>query len=198
MIAYKKRPAPIIGLAALLIVVIFAVFFLFHPDQQIDRIIEQKGYGITEQTAAEITLTFPKSALSDQMFSEDGESFDPHQVIAYQDETTIIYLTHVQYANEGNDQMYFTFDFAYDLPKDHGSCLLPYEVTGPNAVSTSGFSLRSKTLRDDTTAYENTVLVHSQGPDRQISFYVTTEALTKAEGTLSMDIFLNQLTYQAN
>ena len=94
--------------------------------------------------------------------------------------------------------MYFTFDFAYDLPKDHGSCLLPYEVTGPNAVSTSGFSLRSKTLRDDTTAYENTVLVRSQGPDMQISFYVATEVLAKAEGTLSMDIFLNRLTYQTN
>lgn len=191
----RKRSLLILLVVTLVIAAAATACSPLFKAEQFDRIIGQKGYEVTEQSTASLTLSIPKSALSEQIFAEGGETFESHQVIAYQDETTTIYLAHVQYANAGNDQMYFTFDFVYDLPKDHGGCLLPYEVTGPNRVSTGSFSLQSKSLRDDVTVHENAVLVGGQGPGESICFYVSTDALAQAEGTLCIDIFLNKLTY---
>jgi len=194
-----KRPAFWMVMVAMVVSVVFAVCFLTNPvdgsDRILDRIWHQDGrYEIIEQHDQEVTLTLPVSNLPEQIFTEEGVSFGEKELIAYQDENTTIYLKKAQYSNEGEDNLYFCFDFAFDLPQEQGSFFYPHVILGENS-SSYGVNALDGILRADNAIFEDAVNIRGQDYDHQIWFYVSSDALRQAEGTIQFDIVLNRIRY---
>lgn len=187
-------------LLAIVVTVIFAVCFLTNPmdasESIINKILKLDGeYEVIQVFEQKVTLSIPVSKLPEQVFSEEGLVYDKEDVIAYQDSTTTIYLKEAKYANEGMDKLYFCFDFAFDLPKKASDFFYPYIVR--ESGLSNAIVIGDGSLRADNGVYENAVAVRGQGPDNQIWFYVSKEALRQAEGTVSFDISLNRIKYSS-
>lgn len=192
-----KKPAFWIIVVAIAASIAVAVCFLTNPintsDRVLNKLMKLKGYEVIEQDMEIITLSVPLSVLPDSIYTEEGAEFEDHEVIAYQDTTTSIYLKKARYSNEGNEYLYFCFDFAFNLPKKQGVLLYPY------IISDDGFTGCVKTvnriLRTDNGAFADAVQDRGQGTGNLIWFYVSTDALMQAQGTIHFDILLNQITY---
>ena len=199
-VLHYKKPAFWVGTVGIVISIIFAVCFLTNPMDASESIINKvlkldREYEVNQIFDQKITLSIPASKLPEQVFSEEGLVFDKEDVIAYQDSTTTIYLKEARYANEGNDTMYFCFDFAFDLSKKEGKFFYPY-IARENGLE-NAISIENGILRVGNDAYKNGVDTRGQGPGNQIWFYVSTEALRQAEGTISFDICLNRIRYSS-
>ena len=199
-VLHYKKPAFGVGTVGIVISIIFAVCFLTNPmdasESIINKVLKLDGeYEVNQIFDQKVTLSIPVSKLPEQVFSEEGLVFDKEAVIAYQDATTTIYLKEAKYANEGTDKVYFSFDFAFDLSKKEGKFFYPYIVR--DSGLTNAVTIGDGILQAENDTYENAVAVRGQGPDNQIWFYVSTEALRQAEGTISFDICLNRIRYSS-
>lgn len=196
-----KKPAFWVILIAVVSCIIVAVFFLTNPVSSngiVERIVNENGYTITNQEKIEVTLSIPKTSLPESIYSEKGYEFENNEVVAYKDDVTTIFLKQVRFSNEGNKNLYFCFDFSYDTPKDGGKLLSPRGVGEKSSFVLSNsfvLSKKDKTMRDQNTEYTDAVQVRGQGDNNLIWFYVSTDVLRQAEGTISFDIYLNRITY---
>lgn len=189
-----KKPALWAILAAAGLCVAVVVCFLTDPEQlTLDNIKTERGYAITSQTPYILTLSVPKDVLTEDCYTGEGQLFKENEVPAFQNDTTTIYLERVMPANEGDEYLYFMFDFSYQLPES-GTILLPWQKSEDGYVS---FSYEpSETLTDDNTIYPDAVSMRSLGPGQQFAFYVRTDACRAASGTLELQsIICNALTY---
>ena len=173
------------------IVVIFLRDELY--ENKISDISSEKNYNIINQETFEFTISIPKSALPDAIYSSEGYEFKENEVIVYQTETTSIYLEKIMLANENDEYLYFMFNCSYNLP-DSGTILVPYKKSdkGYNFC----ISLRSKDLTDEKYTYPEAVSVRGRGPSEQFAFYVSTDACKKAIGTIMIEASCNKLTYE--
>lgn len=194
VLSYKK-PTLWVIIIALISCIVVGVCFLTNPVSSngiAEKIVNENGYTITNQEKIKVTLSIPKSSLPESIYSEEGYAFKNDEVIAYKDDVTTIFLKQVRFSNEGNDNLYFCFDFSYDVPKDGGKLISPL---GVGEKSSFVLSNNDKTMRDQNTVYEDAVQVRGQGSNNLIWFYVSTDTLRQAEGTISFDIYLNRITY---
>lgn len=199
-VLHYKKPAFWVGTVGIVISIIFAACFLTNPmdasESIINKVLKLDGeYEVNQIFDQKVTLSIPVSKLPEQVFSEEGFVFDKEGVIAYQDATTTIYLKEVKYANEGKDKVYFCFDFVFGLSKREGIFFYPYIAR--NSGLTNAVTIDDGILRAENGIYEHAVALRGQGQDNQIWFYVSTEALGQAEGTISFDICLNRIRYSS-
>ena len=192
-----KKPAFWIIIIAIIASIVAAVCFLTNPinstDTVLNKLIKLEDYEVVEQDQKKITLAIPLSDLPDSIYSENGAEFKHNEIVAYKDATTSIYLTEARYSNEGNDNLYFCFDFDFDLPKKQGVLIYPYEITN-NGLSGSVRTADS-ILTADNGDFSDAVKDRGQGSGNLIWFYVSTDALKQAQGTICFDVFLNEITY---
>ena len=192
-----KKPAFWIVTIAIAASIVAAVCFLTNPinstDAVLNKLIKLEDYEVIEQNQKKITLTISLSDLPDSIYSETGTEFKNNEIVAYKDATTSIYLTKAMYSNESNDNLYFCFDFDFDLPKKQGALLYPYEITN------NGFSCSVRTadgsLTADNGVFSDAVNDRGQGSGNLIWFYVSTDALKRSQGTIHFDVLLNEITY---
>ncbi len=193
-VLHYKKPAFWVIIIAVLITAFTAVCFLTSPVDTMQKITHEKGYTIVGQKQTEITLAIDKAVLPNDVLSENGTNFEKNEIIAYRDDTTTIYLRRIQYANEGNHNLYFVFDFDYTLPRNSGSFLYPYQMNGDGTAS-GGFYISDHALRDEATVLEDAIFVRGQGSGTQIAIYVSTDAFCTAQGVMHLNTELNRLTY---
>jgi len=207
-----KKPAFWVVAVAVVVLAVSAVCFLTNPTEPInpteptnptDRVLNQlnnlEDYELADdkvikQEEKTITLTIPLSNLPDSIYSKNGMEFDENEIVAYQNATTSIYLKKVMYANEGNENLYFCFDFSFNLPEEQGVLLYPYRLTDKNTGANSVGTV-DRVLRADNGAFADAVKLRGQGSGDLIWFYVSTEALKQAQGTIHFDVWLNEITY---
>ena len=181
----------IIALAAC---VIAALCFLTSPKEPtVYDVLTQDGYAVLSQEQVELTLTVPKSALTDDCYTGKGHTFADGQVVVWQDDSTTIYLHNVMPSNEREDLLYMTFDCSYRF-SNYGSFVSPLKASEDSSVSNE-CTLRSKSLRDGTTAYPDALSLRGYGPGTKFTFYVSKEACMAAQDTLMIDITCNQVQY---
>ena len=186
-----KKPAVWVVLIAVLACIVLAVGLLTNPSAtHLNEIIGEDGYTILNQEKHEFELTISKSALPDSIYSEKGCDFEENEVIVYSTDTTKIYLMHAQLANEGNDRMYFEFNYSYEYP-DSGQILLPYQVKEEGYF----VNLMSKNISDSVAVYENAVALRGHGPGERFTLYIDTEVCQTASDYLVIPVFCNALTY---
>lgn len=192
-----KKPAFWIILVAIVASVVVAVCFLTNPintsDKVLNKLINLEDYEVIEQEEKRITLSVPVSELSDKIYTEGGKTFGVKQVMAYQDATTSIYLKEARYSNESEDNLYFCFDFDFDLPKKQGVLLYPYEIT--NSGLNGSVRTVDGILKADNGEFADAIADRGQGGNELIWFYVSTDTLKQAQGTISFDVLLNEITY---
>ena len=127
VLSYKK-PTLWVIIVAVISCIVVGVCFLTNPVSSngiVEKIVNENGYTITNQEKIEVTLSIPKSSLPESIYSEEGYEFENDEVIAYKDDVTTIFLKQVRFSNEGNNNLYFCFDFSYDTPKDGGKLISP-------------------------------------------------------------------------
>ena len=196
VLTYQK-PAFGIMMIAIIASAAAAVCFLTDPinatDAVLNKLVNREDYEVVEQEQKKITLAIPLSALPDSIYSEKGAAFENNEIVAYQDAATSIYLKEARFSNEGNDNLYFCFDFAFDLPKKQGVLLYPYEITD-HGLSGS-VRTADRILTADNGDFSAAVKDRGQGSGNLIWFYVSTDALKQAQGTIHFDVLLNDITY---
>ncbi len=193
-----KRPAFVLILLSVIVCVVTAVCFLTNPLKNEDIltvILEENGYEIVEQEDEEITLSVPLSELSEKIFTKEGLTYKKGDVISYKNDTTAISLVSARISNEGDEYVYFFFDFEYDLPENSGD-FLSARLVKDGGVWSNNIKMTNKSLYDSNNVFENAVLVRGEGPDSVIAFYVSSDALRKAEKFVNFDISLNKITYK--
>lgn len=192
-----KKPAFWIIVVGIIASVVVAVCFLTNPintsDKVLNKLINLEDYEVVEQDEKRITLSIPVSELSDKIYTDSGKTFSVNQVIAYQDATTSIYLKEARYSNEGKNNLYFCFDFAFNLPKKQGTLLYPYEIT--NSGLSGSVRTADGILKADNGEFADAIADRGQGDNKLIWFYVSTDALKQAQGTIRFDVSLNEITY---
>ncbi len=163
----------------------------------IENVFAEENYTIISQVPCDLTLSIPRNSIPEEAFTEEGYTFSENEIIAYQTETTSIYLEHVQLSNESDDDLYFSFNCYYKLPES-GSFISSYYKTQEGWYR-SDVSLKSKNLRDDVTAYEDTLAVRGHGPGQRFAFYVSADACKGAVGTIYIDVnSCYEITYHKN
>ena len=191
-----KKPSFWVVLFAGVISIVALFCFLTNPinssDKVLNKLTNSREDKLISQDMQKITLSIPVSALPDAIFTEET-NFNESDIVAYEDTTTTIYLKKAQPANEGPDYLYFCFDFEFHLPKDQGSLLYPYKIADNGFES--GVATADGILKTDVSVFEKAVDDRGQGPNEQIWFYVSTEAVRQAKDTISFDIYLNQIAY---
>ncbi|MBQ4116393.1 MAG: hypothetical protein IJD37_03345, partial [Clostridia bacterium] len=196
---YKKPTFWIIA-TALVACIALAVCFLTDPykNDGINKITHQKGYTIIEQSEYELTLNIPKSVITDKAYTEDGLHFEKDQVIAYQTDTTKIYLESIYPVYGSTDTVWLNFDMSYDN-LDKSNKVLTVDKIGTESLSFTNTSyLPDNILRDDVTEYEKAVRHGSSGPSNRFGLYATTEILKKAVGSIKIKFVCNQIEYEKN
>ena len=192
-----KKPAFWIIIIAIIASIVAAVCFLTNPinstDTVLNKLIKLEDYEVVEQDQKKITLAIPLSDLPDSIYSENGAEFKHNEIVAYKNATTSIYLKEARYSNEGNDNLYFCFDFDFDLPKKQGVLIYPYEITN-NGLSGS-VRTTDNVLIANNGDFSDAVKDRGQGSGNLIWFYVSTDALKQAQGTIRFDVLLNEITY---
>jgi len=196
VLRYKKPAFWVIVVSAVLIAVV-AVCFLTNPLSEPDRReglpVELESYSYVRQEETVVTLAVPTERLLEEAYTAQGQVFGEEALVAYRDATTTLYLTEVRRSNEGADNLYFCFDFDFDVPKAQGAFLYPYEIgqTG----STNAVYVTDGVLKADNGEFPQAVHMRGQGPSERIWFYVATDALRRAQGTVRFDVTLNRITY---
>lgn len=191
-----KKPAPWIILISIIVCVIIAVCFLTNPVQPtIYDITGQNGYRVLYQDKVDFMLTIPKSVLSDDIYTSEGHDFEKNEVVAHKTETTTVYLDKVMLSNEGDDLLYFIFDFDYDIPA-YGRILSPHGYDkGVSHGFTDVICLYSDDLRDIEGVFPDSVALRGHGPGTQFAFYVSAEACKEANGYLLIHVSCAEITY---
>ncbi len=195
-----KKPAFWIIAIALLACIALAVCFLTDPyrNNGIDKITHEKGYTIIEQSEYELTLTIPKSVISDKAYTEEGLHFEKDQVIAYQTDTTKIYLESIYPVYGSTDTVWLNFDMSYDN-LDKSDKVLTADKIGFKSLSFSNsVYLSDNILRDEVTEYEKAVRKGSSGPSNRFGLYATTEIVKNAVGSININVVCNQIVYEKN
>lgn len=190
------KKARILGIALAVFVMLAIIGICFKNNlfgTKIGDITSEKGYKIINQETFDFAISIPKALLPDTCYTSEGHSFEENEVIVYQNETSSVYLEKVMLANEGDDRLYFMFNYSYDLP-DSGSLLLPYQKTDNGY--TYVINLQSKDLADSTHTYQDVVGLRARGPSEQFAFYVSTDVCKKATGTMTIKALCNQLTFE--
>ena len=180
--------------------VVVAVCFLTDPRGiKIKDITHEKEYTITRQVKKDLTLSIPKASLPDAIYTNEGYTFEENEIVAYQTDTSTIYLEQVMLSNEGAEYLYFIFNYSYNL-RESGSVLLPYEIkgTGDDWLYSPFAQPSSNTLMDDVRIYEDTVHLRANGPSEQFAFYVAADACKAADGTIRIQMICNELSYVKN
>ncbi len=193
-----KKPAFWIIVAAVITSVVIAVCFLTNPREKASNISLEEIFSspyTSVQKEVDVVLTIPKDNLPNDIYYQEGHTFEKGEVVVFQGENTTIYLTSIQPANEGSDNLYFNFDCSYTLPRS-GTILLPYTKTS-NTSSSSGISLGSRDLEHSGGIIENAIALRAQGPNEQFAFYVNTDACKAATGTMRIRTVMTAYTYYA-
>ncbi|WP_312699015.1 hypothetical protein [Sedimentibacter sp.] len=194
-----RRNTKFIVLIAVLICLDIALILirgLLNPS--LNKITEQKGYTITNQTEKSIEITLDKKELPSDLNFDKSISFKKDDIIIYQTDTSTMYLKSIDYANSDTEYMSLTFDFYYDLPQE-GTIIVPYDVIKEHDGTSYLFVIAtdSEQARDKSKVFDDAVSIHGQGPSEQFNVYLKKDVFTEAEDVISfvVDNF-NELSYK--
>lgn len=189
-----KKPAFWFVVVAVAVCAVAGICFLTDPVEiDVTNITAQKGYAITNQQDVDVTLTIPKAALPDSIYTD--HTFGVNEVPVYRTDTSTIYLERVMQGYEGEEMLYFIFNISHDLP-ENGRILLNCEIPADGGSQLSDI-LRSEVLFVDGVGYEEGVLTRSiGGPRNQFAFYIPTDLCKAAQDSLEISVALNELSYE--
>ena len=191
---YKKPGFWLIVIAVLISVGIAAAFLTDPVTTDVGKITQEKGYYILEQNEYEFTATIPKDVLTEEAFTNKGQTFKTDEVIVYSTDTTNIYLKHVMLSNESEEYLNFIFDFSYHDLDRNSFVLLPYVKSDQGYTFT--IKLKSEAMADGMAVYDQAVMMKGHGPEEQFAISAGTETVKNAWKYISFKLVANELFYR--
>ncbi len=186
----------LIAVLICMIIILILIRALLNPT--LNKITEQKGYMITNQTEKSIEIILDKKELPSNIDFDESIAFEKGDIILYQTDTSTMYLKSIEYVNSDTEYLSLTFDFYYDLTEE-GTITVPYEVLieHDKVLYSGGVFLYSEQARDKSKVFDKAVSIHGQGPSEQFSIYLRTDVFTQAKDEISFvaDKF-NELSYE--
>ena len=193
-----KKPAFWIVLLAVFASIAMAVCFLTDPKQPtIQDIQQQKGYHITKmETQQELSITIPKSALPDAVFTGYRYVFPQKEIVVYQDGTTTVYLSEVYTTKSTSPTQTtqtptFLFTFTYH---DIGSSDRISTISRPvieEAVTTGwavSYGAGAVDITDSASLYPGAAKYGGHGEYKNILVYIDRDVLVAAKDYLSFTV----------
>ena len=191
-ILHYQKPTFWVFLMTIAACFMVTVCFLANPIKPtIGYILSNDYYTVLTQNQANITLTIPKTALPDAIYTQSGHEFKKDEAVVYQTDTTAIYLYKAMISNESDDWLYFIFDFSYDF-SNHGKVLSPIAYYGGYYNT---LQLRNKDLRDNSQVYPEALDIRGHGPGTMFAFYVSVDACKAAKENIYIDVSCDELIY---
>lgn len=191
---YKKPGFWLIVIAVLISAGIAAAFLTDPVTTDVGKITQEKGYYILEQNEYEFTATIPKDVLTEEAFTNEGQTFKTDEVIVYSTDTTNIYLKHVMLSNESEEYLNFIFDFSYHDLDRNSLVLLPYVKSDKGYTFT--IRLKSEDLADGMVVYDQVLSITGHGPEEQFAIGAYTEIVKNAWKYMSIKLVANELFYR--
>lgn len=198
-VLHYKKPAFWIVLLAVLASVAMAVCFLTDPKQPtIQDIQQQNGYRITKmETQQALSITIPKSALPDAVFTEDRYVFPEKEVVVYQDKTTAVYLSEIYTTSITNISaeerpLTFVFEFVYRDIGEGGvisTISTPKIKNGVTDVYSSSLGMVSRDVTDSTTLYPRAAQIGGDGEGKYFLVYIDRDVVAAAVDFLSFSVY---------
>ena len=114
-LAKWKKTASWMWVVSVIVCTATAVCFLTNPKTvTVYDIFEQEDYTVIEQESVKLTLCILKSELPDSIYTSEGYEFEKGEVVAYQTDTTTIYLLEAKISNEkGVFLIFFNMKFTF-------------------------------------------------------------------------------------
>lgn len=191
---YKKPGFWLIVIAVLISAGIVAAFLTDPVTTDVGKITQEKGYYILEQNEYEFTATIPKDVLTEEAFTNEGQTFKTDEVIVYSTDTTNIYLKHVMLSNESEEYLNLIFDFSYHDLDRNSLVLLPYVKSDKGYTFT--IRLKSEDLADSMVIYDQVLSITGHGPEEQFAIGAYTEIVKNAWKYMSIKLVANELFYR--
>ena len=194
-----KKPAFWIVLLAILASVAVAVCFLTDPKQPtVKDIQQQNGYRITKmETQQELSITIPKSALPDAIFTGERYTFPKQGIILYQNDTTAVYLSEIYTPSITNISaeerpLSFVFEFVYRDIGEGGvisTISTPKIKNGVTDVYSSSLGMVSRDVTDSTTLYPRAAQIGGDGEGKYFLVYIDRDVVAAAVDFLSFSVY---------
>ena len=160
------------------------------------RIIQEKGYTIKNQEPYPITLSIPENSLTEAAYTEEGQVFRP-VVTVFEEENTVINLTHIQRSEDSNDELYFEFSVFNGLAKN-GSMILPYWVREDGKLVWNSFindDLNTTDLVVDGVSYSDVVSMRSGDQAGKFVLRIKKDVCDLKGGKIEIPVTANKLFY---
>ena len=170
--------------------IVYLEFEISDSEVDIKDVKRRKDYKVLDQRQTDITLTVPKTALPESVYSTPVDEFKPYEVIAFHDRFTTVYLKTAHYRN---DHVLLEFEIGYDLGQS-GNLLSAWEWNDDMSYSV-GVGLTDKRLWDAEKMYEDAFYLHGVGEGERFAVMVKTDVLKGAKENISFKIPINMVTY---
>ena len=203
-VLHYRKPAFWVLAATMLLCAALTLCFLTDPiPPSVFDITEGRGYTVLTNCPQSLELTIPCGRFTEEAFTQEGLHFKEREIIAYQSDTTTIWLSNIMRSNESEALLYFTFDISYDFPTV--GTILASQVSVyeshfrlNTSTLTEHYRKSSETLTESLHTFEDAVSLRGEGPGQQFVFYVNADVARRAEGDLRFCVTMNQLTYAKN
>lgn len=155
-------------------------------DLDLDRIVYQDGYRITSQKAVDVTLRLDVSVLPEDIYTDEGHTFEENEIVVYRKGSNTIYLHHMGYDDPEGEYLICTFALSHTLA-DSGSAVLDCRVNledGKTVSFTKGLALTGKDLHENWERRPNVAYLRGENPGYQFCINIQTEAMRAAKGEI--------------
>ena len=197
-----KKPAFWIIVAALVACIVLAVCFLTDPIRPtVHDVTYQKGYGITAITThVEMDVAIPTDVLGEDIYSAEGHTYGPDEVVVYETDTTKVYLEHVGYLEQyGEENLYFEFRFDNTI-LDAGTVrtlFTPIIREGEKTSASLGGGVANKMAWDSVTTYPEGARLYGVSQGVEISVAIKTDVVRNAQDYIAFTMMdLTDITYE--
>lgn len=181
----KMEPGMWLMIAVFAVVMVWGIassYMKIDPDD----ITAQNGYRITEQTAADITLTLPMEKLRKMDLGTRVDLPEGKYAVAKQG-NAMVWLEAIYEVPGYPDLLSLQFDITNN-PKKNGTLLLPYTLNMEEGTYASAIGT-DKTAASGGTVFPDAVSIASTGPSEKFGLYLTKEAFSLAGDTLDIVIY---------
>lgn len=185
-----KKPTFWIVLVATIFAVLISVSFLTNPiKSSVNNVFNEKGYTIVTQSEKNITISIPKSAITENAYTEKGITFAENQVVVYKTDTTSFWIEKIHLSND-SDKLEFIFNSSYNL-SDESVILLSCwkDVYGDvNYVK----------VADNDPNYDDNIINSSENMQysQQFKIFVKTDLCKQIDNELNIDLVCTETRYK--
>lgn len=188
-----NRKRIIIGSSiAIVTICIVYIYNLFWGMPTLHNISFEKGYTILSQDPLEIIISVPKSIISQNAYTKEGQFFEEREVIVYEKDTSCIFLRKISVDENNESILKFDFECHYVL-EEKGTIVLPYWIRKDGKFIWNTFIDSKFSVVSQSNPY--TIYLHTCGPGAKFSICVDEKLCKSNNDIIEIIATANEVLY---